>query len=99
MSSTTHTPYTRTAVVLHWALGLFWLGMVAVGLYMVDLPFSPQRLKLYNWHKWAGMLLLVLSVARLLWRLTHRPPALPAAIQNAMPRWQAWAHHPTHLGL
>ena len=99
MSNPSHTPYTRTAVALHWLLGLFWLGMVAVGLYMVDLPFSPQRLKLYNWHKWAGMLLLALSVVRLLWRLTHRPPALPATIEQAMPRWQALAHHATHGGL
>ena len=31
------------------------LGSLAVGLYMTELPFSPTRLKLYNWHKWAGV--------------------------------------------
>lgn len=88
--------YTRTAMLLHWVLGLALIGVFAVGVYMADLPFSPQRLKLYNWHKWAGVTILALSVLRLLWRVTHRPPALPPAIENAMPGWQKMAHHATH---
>jgi len=89
--------YSGTAIVLHWLLGFALIGLFMVGLYMTDLPFSPQRLKLYNWHKWAGVTILTLSLLRLLWRLTHRPPALPAAA--AMPRWQHWAHHGTHHAL
>lgn len=88
--------YTRTAMLLHWVLGLALMGVFAVGVYMADLPFSPQRLKLYNWHKWAGVTLLALSTLRLLWRATHRPPALPPAIESAMPGWQKLAHHATH---
>ena len=86
-------------MALHWLLGVALVVLFAVGLYMADLPFSPQRLKLYNWHKWAGVTLLALSLLRLLWRATHRPPALPAAIARAMPAWQHWAHHGTHLSL
>ena len=91
--------YSRTAIVLHWVLGLAILGLFGVGLYMTSLPFSPARLKLYNWHKWAGITLLALSLVRLLWRATHRPPALPADIANAMPAWQHWAHHGTHYAM
>ena len=91
--------YSLTAIVLHWVLGLAILGMFGVGLYMTDLPFSPTRLKLYNWHKWAGITLLALAVVRLLWRMTHRPPPLPSAIADAMPAWQRWAHHGTHHAL
>lgn len=91
--------YSRTAIVLHWVLGLAILGLFGVGLYMTSLPFSPARLKLYNWHKWAGITLLALSLVRLLWRATHRPPALPANIANAMPAWQHWAHHGTHYAM
>lgn len=91
--------YTRVAIALHWVLALALAGMVGVGVYMADLPFSPARLKLYNWHKWAGVCVLALSAARLLWRLTHRPPALPPAVLAAMPAWQQWAHHATHAGL
>jgi cytochrome b561 len=92
----TITPYGRAAVALHWVLALAITGAFAVGLYMHELPFSPTRLKLYNWHKWAGVTILALSVLRLVWRLTHRPPALPAAIQQAMPGWQTSAFHATH---
>ena len=99
MSDTTPARYTRTAMGLHWLLALLLLGMFVVGLYMTSLPFSPQRLKLYNWHKWAGIVVLTLSFLRLLWRLSHRPPALPAEIQTAMPAWQRCAHHATHGAL
>ncbi len=91
--------YHGVAILLHWVLGAALIAVFALGVYMADLPFSPQRLKLYSWHKWAGMVILILSVLRLLWRLTHRPPALPVEIEQAMPRWQAVAHHATHHGL
>lgn len=86
-------------MALHWLQAVALVGMFAVGLYMVDLPFSPQRLQLFNWHKWAGVLVLTLSFARLLWRLTHRPPALPAAVEAGMPGWQRLAHQATHMVL
>ncbi len=86
--------YHPVSIALHWLLALMILGSLGVGLYMTGLPFSPTRLKLYNWHKWAGVLILLLSAARLLWRLTHRPPAdLP------MPAWQSRAAHGAHLAL
>jgi cytochrome b561 len=86
--------YSAIAMLLHWVLALAIIGSFGMGLYMADLPFSPQRLKLYNWHKWAGVTILALSAARLLWRLTHRPPADPP-----MPSWQRLAAHATHYGL
>lgn len=96
MNSFRPSRYTATAIALHWLLAIAIVGTFCVGLYMADLPFSPQRLKLYNWHKWAGVTILALSVLRLVWRITHRPPALPAAIEHSMPRWQQVAHHATH---
>jgi len=86
--------YTGTAIALHWLLALMIVGSFAVGSFMVDLPFSVARLKLYNWHKWAGVTILALSALRLLWRLTHQPPAdLP------MPTWQRRAAHGAHTVL
>jgi cytochrome b561 len=93
------TRYTATAIVLHWVLGAAVVGMFFVGLYMSNLPFSLTRLKLFNWHKWAGMCLLALSAVRLIWRLTHVPPVLPTPIATAMPAWQHRAHSATHLAL
>jgi cytochrome b561 len=93
---TTESRYTGTAIALHWLLAVAILGSMAVGFYMSDLQLSPQKLKLYNWHKWAGVAILLLSVLRLVWRLTHRPPALPRRIESAMPSWQLRAYHASH---
>jgi len=83
--------YSHMAIAFHWLLALMILGSLGVGLYMTGLSMSPTRLKLYNWHKWAGVTILVLSAARLLWRLTHQPP--PDA---PGPRWQRQAANWTH---
>ncbi len=83
--------YTRTAMALHWLLALLIVGNLALGLYMTELAFSMARLKLYNWHKWAGAVILALSAARLVWRLFHRPPPSPP-----MPGWQRQAARATH---
>lgn len=89
--------YTLPAIVLHWVLGVAILGAIGVGWYLDGQPFSPSKLKLINWHKWAGITILALSVLRLVWRLTHRPPPLPGAMAAAMPAWQRLAHHGTHV--
>lgn len=93
------TRYTATAKLLHWLLALALIAAIGIGLYMVSLSFSPQRLKLYNWHKWLGVSILALSLVRMGWRLANKPPALPAAMQARMPAWQHLAHHGTHLAL
>ena len=92
----THPPtrYSLPAIALHWLLALLILGSLGIGFYMTGLSMSPTRLKLYNWHKWAGVTILALSAARLLWRLTHQPPADPP-----MPAWQAQAAHAAHWAL
>ena len=86
--------YTRTAIALHWLLAAALIASFAVGVTMVDLPMSPQRGRLFTWHKWAGIVILGLSVARLAWRLVHRPPEPPT-----MPGWQRSAATATHIAL
>ena len=88
--------YGTVAIALHWLLALMILASFGVGLSMTGLPFSPLRLKLYNWHKWAGITILALSALRLLWRLSHPPPPLPASIRAAMAGWQLAAHRGLH---
>jgi cytochrome b561 len=87
--------YTRFAIALHWLLAVLIVGSLGVGWYMADMPMSVQRLKLFNWHKWAGVTILFLSAARLLWRLWHPAPALP----TSMPAWQRSASHLSHGAL
>ena len=84
--------YTRVAIGLHWLMAIGLAGMFVLGLYMHDLPLSPEKLKLYSWHKWAGVTLFLLAQTRLAWRLGHRPPPLP----DQMPRSEQWFAHAAH---
>jgi cytochrome b561 len=85
--------YTRLAIGLHWLMALAIIIGFGMGLYMVDLSFSPQKLKLYSWHKWLGVTIFALAAVRLLWRLTHPAPELP----SHMPLWQRVSAHATHV--
>lgn len=87
--------YTRTAIGLHWLVALGIIGTFGLGFYMADLPLSPDKLKLYSWHKWAGVTLFLLAVLRLGWRISHRTPPLPAGT----PAWQVLVAHVTHWAL
>ena len=86
------TTYTPVAKGLHWLMAAMILGLLALGIYMHELPLSPQKLELYAWHKWFGVTVFLLVWLRLAWRVTHRPPALPDSISPLM-RLAAHAGH------
>ena len=85
--------YTRTAIALHWLIAFLILATLPLGVYMSDLPLSPDKLKSYSWHKWIGITVLILAILRLLWRASHMPPGL----SGLMPRWQRFTSHAVHL--
>ena len=85
--------YTRTAIGLHWLVALLIFSAFPLGVYMHDLPLSPDKLRLYSYHKWMGITVLMLAAIRLSWRITHRPPPLPAT----MPAWERLAAQSVHL--
>ena len=82
--------YTGMAIGLHWMIAMLIFSAFPLGLYMHDLKLSPTKLHLYSYHKWIGITVLMLAVLRVLWRATHKPPALHLA------RWQEIASHIVH---
>ncbi|EXI82272.1 MAG: hypothetical protein AW10_00720 [Candidatus Accumulibacter appositus] len=92
MKTMTNPRYSPPAIALHWLMAFLLIGLFSLGIYMHELPLSPDKLKLYSWHKWAGVTAFMLVLLRLLWRFGHPPPALPAA----MPSWQKAASHGMH---
>ncbi|MDE3010292.1 MAG: cytochrome b [Pseudomonadota bacterium] len=79
--------FSRPAIALHWIIALIIAVAFPVGLLMGDMPISPFRIKVFVWHKWAGLTVLWLAFVRVGWRASHAAPALPAG----MPAWQALA--------
>ena len=84
--------YTPLAILLHWTLAVLIIGMVALGWYMMDIEDDPGSAWYFNLHKSIGLVIAALVLLRLLWRLGHRPPALPASL----PPWQAAASRAIH---
>lgn len=79
--------YSAVAIVLHWLIALGIIFMLMMGKWMVGAIHDPatkaQAFATYQLHKSLGITILLLSLLRVVWRLTHRPPPEPA-----MPRWQ-----------
>ena len=87
-----NTRYTHTAITIHWLIALLIFATFPLGVYMHDLPLSPQKLQLYSYHKWIGVTVFMLAIIRLSWRVTHRPPPLP----DTMPAWEKFAAESVH---
>lgn len=88
--------YTDIAIILHWLIAFFIIGLLAIGKYMTGLAENdPTRFELTQWHKSFGIVVLILVIVRLGWRFTHKPPPEPAAL----PRWQKLVAGLVHLAL
>jgi cytochrome b561 len=69
--------YASTAVVLHWLIALCILCNVILGIGANYVPDELVR-PMINLHKSIGITALGLVLARIAWRLSHKPPPLPA---------------------
>jgi len=86
--------YTRTAVVLHWLIALLIACNVVLAIGSGYVPDAWVR-PMIDLHKSFGITALGLVLVRLAWRLTHRPPPLPADYAP----WEAKAAHAAHIAL
>jgi cytochrome b561 len=98
MTARIRSRYSRVAIALHWAIGLAILLMIWVGWWMSEAINSPDpattaaAFKAFQFHKSLGLVILALTLVRLLWRLMHRPPPLPATMKG----WERGLAHATH---
>ena len=83
--------YSRTAVVLHWVIGLLVLSTIPLGLYGASSESTAAQTAT-NTHKTIGIAILLLTLVRIGWRLAHKPPALA----QSMPAWQRRAARISH---
>ena len=94
MGSTAEPRYTNVAIILHWIIAVSILALLAAGLAMTTEGLLPKYLQFqtFQLHKSLGLTVLILSVLRLIWRLTHTPPPLPPGI----PALEVFAANLTH---
>lgn len=87
--------YTPGARWLHWITAALVLFLIPAGIYIANIEDGPYHNQIYDLHKSVGFLILPLVLVRLVYRLTHTPPPLPADI----PMIQQIAAHVNHWGL
>lgn len=77
----------------HWLVAVLILVQIALGIAAVNWHLSPIKLNLFVWHKSIGMTILILVALRLMWRISHAVPDLPADT----PAWERRAAHASHF--
>jgi len=93
MPPSPRTRYDSVAMALHWVIALLIMLDFAFALSFSrfdpgDALYLPSA---YDLHMATGLCILLLSLARLAWRLMHRPPPLPV-MGNGL-RWIAHTSH------
>lgn len=86
--------FDAVARLLHWVMAAMILAMLLIGVGMVS-TVSERYHALLTIHRPLGIAILVLAAIRLLYRLFHPAPPMPAA----MPAWQKLAAHASHVVL
>ena len=84
--------YTRTAMLLHWLVAALILANLVLVWTVDQFPDGLVR-PVINTHKAIGLTVLGLVLLRVLWRLSHRPPALP----RSYPKIERAGAHLAHL--
>jgi cytochrome b561 len=80
MGLTNDRRYNAVAVALHWTIAACILFNMVSGHYMEALPRGEVKHIWVSIHASTGLSVLVLSLARIVWRLTHRPPSFDTAL-------------------
>ena len=84
--------YSNAAVTFHWVTVLLVVAQACLGFGFALSDPGPQRAELFTWHKTVGALILIITLARLTYRLRHPPPPYTPDL----PRWEqisgTWNH-------
>jgi len=83
--------YTAIAITLHWLVAFGLGSMIALGKNMHDADHRPIEW-MFQLHKSVGITILILMIARLVWRLMNPPPPLPADMKPLEKRASHWVH-------
>jgi len=72
--------YSAVAILLHWTIAALIVLQVTLASRME--ARTPEAFAVTQLHKSVGVTILLLSLARLGWRLTHRPPPEPEGLAS-----------------
>ena len=73
--------YSKGAMFFHWTIALLIIVNLIIGFFHEGLA-PGLRVVAMGIHKSTGLLVVVLTLGRIAWRITHRPPPLPASVKS-----------------
>ncbi|TIU13312.1 MAG: cytochrome b [Mesorhizobium sp.] len=76
----TATRYGWAMIILHWLIGLIFIGQFVLGFVMMRIDSQRTSFELIQLHKSFGFLLLGLVILRIAWRVGNAAPALPPSV-------------------
>lgn len=92
--------YSNVAVTFHWVIVALVLIQVTIGFTFAELlPRGPDQAALFTWHKTLGALILLLTLARLAYRLKNPPPPFPPELPHWRRTIAVWNHRLFYLML
>ena len=77
--------YSQVAIALHWIIAVLVLSTIPLGWFGASSESAAAQTAT-NAHKSIGIAILAFTLARVGWRLTHRPPVLPQTMAPALRR-------------
>lgn len=89
----TQARYSTVAIVLHWLIAVLLVAAVGLAWY-ADNVEGVAKIAPLQLHKPLGITILLLTLVRLGWRLTHRPPALSPHLKP----WERMLAKAVHWG-
>jgi cytochrome b561 len=85
--------YSSTNQTLHWLTALCMFAILPLAWVMTSMRHdAPPRDTLFAWHETLGLIVLLVTACRIVWRIFDGPPPYPARVA----RWESGLAHATY---
>lgn len=97
MKKTAPSNYDALQIGLHWLVAILIACAFAFAWIFDDMPLSPDKFKMINWHKWTGITVLSLFIIRFGYKLIRGIPDVDASIPPMQRKIAVSVHHLLYL--
>ncbi len=92
MAKNTSAVYGRVSIWLHWISALLIIGLAIFGTVMTRIGAGATQNQMYQFHTTIGVIVLVLTAARLVWRFVDPWPPAPKELTGGRRQLFKWNH-------
>lgn len=93
MKKAVPTHYDALQIGLHWLVALLICCAFAFAWIFDDMPLSPDKFKMINWHKWTGITVMALFVVRFAYKLLRGTPVVDPELPPLQRKLAISVHH------